>query len=272
MDEHDSNGPNDGNADDRGDLFWNEFDWERYLRQQDEVVVQYLAAYERQPRNPERIDLTARAMEWGPLEWPVEALGAASAPPRPKTDTPPSASREAGRPAPATPEPTSEDPAAARNEETSADADDEEDDDEPYTLHKNPVYIASHAILLSMERAWEHLAAEPARVPPRLALAHYVALHRVHEQATQALAALDFGDFALAIAGFKRSLRELNALMATLHPTAGEAPVHEPVLLAHYRVEAMSRCFDLRELWLRVSRVCRHELANPIDDSEDDDS
>ena len=62
---------------DRGDVAWNEFDWERYLRAQDETVNRYLAYYETFRNHPQRIDEVARHMDWENGE---EATASAASP------------------------------------------------------------------------------------------------------------------------------------------------------------------------------------------------
>jgi hypothetical protein len=228
-----SENPSDNNWDDRGELIWNEFDWERYLRHQDEIVLRYLAFYEQMSAHPERLDESARLMGWGVDEWTSDAV---------------------------------------------LDGDDDDDDDsasdldeldeaEPYTLHKNPIHVASRAIFLSLKRTWEQVASVPANVPPLLVLTYYAALMRCEDQAMQAISALDFGDYAMAISLFKRALRDLNATLSTLDP---ELCLHSRAL-DHYRKDALPRLFDLREVWLRVMSECREELSRPSADPEADD-
>lgn len=230
-----SENPSDNEWDDRGELVWNEFDWERYLRQQDEIALRYLGFYEQLRHKSERLDEAARLMGWSVEDWTADGTL-----------------------------------------DGSEDRDDDEDDDEPtevdlgedgepYTLHKNPIYIASRALFLSLKRTWEQLADTEDRIPRKLAMTYYAALLRTEDQAMQAISALDFGDYAMAIALFKRALRELNTTFALL-ATEDEA---ESGALTHYRTLARPRLFDLREVWLRVMGECRAELARPS--SEDDD-
>lgn len=236
-----SENPSDREWEDRGDLVWNEFDWERYLREQDEVVLRYLAFYESLRKNPERLDESARLMGWGVEEWTSEGVqdGDAS-------------------------DDEEDDDEDDESEPTEVDL---EDEDEPYTLHKNPIHVASRALLLSLKRTWEQTADDPAKVPQKLALAYHAALLRTEDQAMQAVSALDFGDYAMAISLFKRALRELNFTFAILTP---EACTHSRAL-ASYREDALPRLFDLREVWLRVMGECREELARPSDDGDEDE-
>jgi hypothetical protein len=232
-----SQNPSDNEWEDRGELIWNEFDWERYLREQDEVVLRYLAFYEQLRDHSERLDEAARLMGWGVEEWTSDGVGDGD------------------------------------DEADEADGDDTEpvevdldDEDEPYTLHKNPIHVATRALFFSLKRTWEQTADDPDKVPQKLALAHHAALLRTEDQAMQAVSALDFGDYAMAISLFKRALRELNFTLATL---AAEACEHSRALTC-YREDALPRLFDLREVWLRVMGECRQELARPSDESEED--
>jgi len=225
MNEFESDGSSDNEWDDRGDLAWNEFDWERYLREQDETIHRYLGFYETFRQAPDRIDRVAEQMGWDPPETAAESGAVA---------------------------------------EDSADAEPEDfiESDEVYTLHKNPVFVATKAIYLSLKRPWELAAADKARLPAPLALAFLSSLHRGEENAVQAIHALDFGDFAMAISLFKRALSAVNSSLAFLNE---HAAARYPAVGA-FRADAMPRLFDLREVWLRVISECRQELNRPVDE------
>ena len=224
MDNSYSDGSLENEWEDRGDLIWNEFDWERYLRDQEDVIHRYLGFYEAFRTSPDRIDLVAGQMGWESPESPDEEGDAEVAP--------------------------GEDDAVEFTE------------DDVYTLHKNPVYVATKAIYLGIRRPWEFLAGDPKRVPTPLALSFLVSLHRGEEQALQAVHALDFGDYAMAVSLFKRALGALNGSLAQLNAESslGHSAVRD------YREDALPRLFDLREVWLRVIEECRRELRRPIDE------
>ena len=221
MSDFDPDSPLENDWNDRGELAWNEFDWERYLREQDEAIQQYLARYEALRHSADRIDAVAEQMGWEQPE--VEAEEAA---PRLEEEDP-TAEYDAG--------------------------------DQVYTLHKNPVFIATKAIYLGLRRRWELAASDGAKVPAALAVGYLVSLHCGEEQASQAVHALDFGDYAMAVSLFKRALAELNHSLALLNGDL--AAKHRAV--AAYREDALSRLFDLREIWLRVISECREELDQP---------
>ncbi len=227
MNEFDADGASENEWEEQGELTWNEFDWEKYLREQDEAIARYLVFYDRLKGHPERIDETARLMGWEEGDWSTEHDSDAV-----------------------------EESAAA--EEVPVDY----DNLEPYTLHKNPVFIATKAIYLGLTREWNALASDPLKVPQPVALVFQAALHRGEEQASLAIQALDLGDYAMAVSLFKRALRELNASLALIDGAGAGA---HPALPA-FRESAWPRLFDLREIWLRVINECRDELARHIDE------
>jgi len=141
-------------------------------------------------------------------------------------------------------------------EELGEDPEGFEGDWEPYTLHRNPVYIATKALSVSLIANWERIAAQPGRIGSAQAITLLGSLYRGREQAMQAVQALDLGDYTLAVCFFKRALRELNETLARLD----DAPSSDATLLARYRDYALPRLFDLREIWLRVMNECRQQV------------
>jgi hypothetical protein len=221
MNDFESEASGENEWDDRGGLAWNEFDWERYLRDQDATVSRYLGFYEAFKDSPDRIDEVAEQMGWD----------------RPDAE-------------------------GGLTDEDDDETDDFSEDDEVYTLHKNPVFIATRAIYLGLRRPWELTASDAEKVPRSLALSLLGTFHRAEENAVHAVHALDFGDFAMAVSLFKRALASLNGSLALLNEDA--ALSHPPV--AAFREEALPMLFDLREIWLRVINECRHELNRPMDE------
>lgn len=224
MSNFDSDGGSENQWDDRGELAWNEFDWERYLREQDEAIHRYLRFYEASKGAADRIDQVAEKMNWGQDDWSDDAEA-------------------------------SDVPGAAVD-------DDSDDEDDVYTLHKNPIFISTKAIYLGLRRSWERLASDPGKVPQPVAVAMLAALHRGEEEAVQAIHALDFGDFAMAVSLFKRALSALNGSLAIIN--SENVARHRAVQA--WREDAMPSLFDLREVWLRVIAECREELDRPVDD------
>jgi HPt (histidine-containing phosphotransfer) domain-containing protein len=223
MSNFDSDGSPESDWEDRGDLAWNEFDWERYLREQDEAIHRYLRFYEAASHSLDRIDTVAEKMGWGEDDWSDDQ---------------------------------SMDVAPRESDDASF------TDDDVYTLHKNPIFIATKAIALGLRRDWESLAINSTKVPQPLAVSFLASLQRSEEQATQAIHALDFGDYAMAVSLFKRAMSALNGSLALLN--SDEALQREAMVA--WRAEAQPRLFDLREIWLRVIAECRDELDRPVDE------
>jgi len=228
-----SNFESDGSAEsewnDRGELAWNEFDWERYLREQDETINRYLAFYETCISNPQRIDEVARFMGWDDSQWD-----------------------------------SSESLQGDDSSATDILAEEYASVPEVYTLHKNPIFIATKAIYLRARRNWELLASDARKVPQDIALAYLSSLNTGEEHAVQAIHALEFGDYAMSISLFKRALNTLNQTLALLNRPADSDERH---MLA-YREDVLMSIFDLREIWLRVISECRGELKRPSDEDE----
>ncbi len=236
MSDYNSDSPSDNEWDERGELAWNEFDWEQYLREQDELIHRYIGFYEQLEGRPERLDEAAHRMGWDEDNWSSDS-----------DFEPPAGFGEL----PLSP---SEPPPSSGERET-----------DPYTLHKNPVFIATKGIFLTLVRGWERCADRPDKVPQRLALAFHSVLHRAEQQAMFAISALDFGDYAMAISLLKRALRELNGCFALLNQDGDPSKA-----LTEFTQRATPRLFDLREIWLRVMNECREELERPSDEDDED--
>ena len=217
MTNSDSDGLSDNDWEDRGELAWTELDWQKYLDTQEATVRDYIKHYDDLPETVDRVDEAARRMGWELAEAP-------------------------------------EGPELVESDDATADADEVFPGDwDPYTLHRNPVYISTRALYVSLLAHWERVAAQPDRVPSALGITLQALLYRGNEHAMQAVQALEMGDYTLAICLFKRALRELNLTLARLsQPDVAETP-----LAVRYREYAMPRLFDLREIWLRVMNECR---------------
>lgn len=212
-----SDGLFDNDWDDCGELSWTEADWQKYLATQETAVRDYIKHYDQLPANMQRIDEAARRMGWELAEPPATPM------------------------------------AIEESSEITDDDDLFEGDWDPYTMHRNPVYISTRALYLSLLAHWERVASHPDRVSPALGITLLSLLYRGNEQALQAVQALEMGDYTLAVYLFKRALRELNLTLARLNePDAIATP-----LALRFREYAMPRLFDLREIWLRVMNECR---------------
>ncbi len=220
MTNSDSDGLFDNDWEDRGELAWSELDWQKYLATQEAAVRDYIKHYDQIPEAVDRIDEAARRMGWELSDSSIADL---------------------------------ED-----------DSEDTEDDDvfggdwDPYTLHRNPVYISTRALYVSLIAHWERQASQADRVPPSLGINLLGLLYRGNEQALQAVQALEMGDYTLAVCLFKRALQELNFTLARL----SQDDMADNAAALRYRDYALPRLFDLREIWLRVMNECRQSHGN----------
>ncbi len=232
MNENEFDGLSDNDWDESWDFAWTEFDWEKHLQEQDKTLHRYLAHYEKVIERADRIDEVAHLMGWDQEDW------------------------------------TNDD----GDSSSGGEAADGEDDDQtgspafdPYTIQKHPVYISTHALYFWLHRAWEFLA--PAcgpKVPMRTALGFARSLSRAEHYGLLATHSLDMGDFSLVVCQIKRGMTELNTALRTLQ-MIGDG-IHPAV--AQFRHQALTRIFDIREIWLRVMRDCREELDRRVSEEE----
>lgn len=206
----------DGEWEERSELAWSEADWERYLAEREQAVANYLAAYDALGSAPDRIDQVARQLGW-------------------ETPT------------------ADEEPEA---DESVEDSDEAGDDWDPYTVHRNPVWVSTRALYQSTLARWERTTQHSPGLPAAVAVALLGSLQRGEAQALHGIHALEMGDYTLAICFFKRALRELNLTLANVN-ALGDRPE-----LLEFRAYAVPRLFDLREIWLRVMNECRTEATS----------
>jgi hypothetical protein len=215
MNESDTNSlPDD--FDDGGELDWSEFDWERYLREQDESVAHYWDCYRRAGDRPDRIDEVARHLGWEPVFEEVD----------------------------------------------SANDDDLTDDDGPYTVHRNHVFVATRALFANLHGACT-AAALGATIPTAQALPLLSALREAELAAVLGVQSLDLGDRTLGIAELKRALAHLNRIFTHLPSEAKNEETERR--LTELRERLLPWLFDLREIFLRVVYECRAELGREIE-------
>ena len=74
MSNFDFEGYSEGEWEDRGDLAWNEFDWERYLRSQEKVFGRYLRDFEEGRGIPLRGKIVAVSLMWISILYSISRL------------------------------------------------------------------------------------------------------------------------------------------------------------------------------------------------------
>ncbi|HTB62328.1 MAG TPA: hypothetical protein VK737_01965 [Opitutales bacterium] len=233
---------------DRGELAWNEFDWQQYLKQNEQEIARFLALYLEHRHKPDRLDEVARHMGWGEQEW---APGDAAAK---LDDKAPSASMPF-----ATPD---------SGADATADEEDGEEVIKPYTIHKHPVFIATRGLNQHLSHVWEHFIAngKDMGVNPSLAWKFASSLHVGELNSVMAIHALDFGDFTLTICHLKNALSAVNHSLSLLHAM----PLGNNRAHGQFFRDVQSALFDLREIWLRVMSDCRVEYNHGASDDPDE--
>lgn len=135
--------------------------------------------------------------------------------------------------------------------------------DQPYTLHKHPLYIVSNALHNWLTEKWsQHVSLCSGQISPVSALKIQKTISSSEQYGLLAVTALDLGDYALAIACLKRGLSQINGLLSQLNEleTKNIAPLNA------YSKHAKIRLFDIREIWLRVMSDCRTAIARRLEE------
>ena len=136
----------------------------------------------------------------------------------------------------------------------------------PYTLHRHPVIVVSHALYQSLNQSWEQFMQQSQLgVTPQTCWKYAQSLHQGEINVLFAIQGLDLGDFGLAVCHLKKSLTALNQTFTLLnqldHP--------DKAFLEGFQQHARSRLFDLRELWIRVMGDCRAAFQRHYDGEQE---
>lgn len=219
----------------RGELAWNEFDWELFLQRQDKEGERFIRTYNSLPPSPTRLDEVARLMGWDTSDWSMNDLSL---------------------------EEFFEDNSwTAEN----LNPEEEESDMDPYTLHRHPLYIAVQGLFDSILHLWENLLNDPTNdLSPRFCFDLVQSINQGKLESLLALQSLDLADYALTVSELKRALKILNQ---NFHILESIHSAKNPKLFA-FKKESLNRLFDIREIWLRVMNDCRDELDRRIKDDE----
>lgn len=223
MNNYNFDGHQDGDWEERGDLFWNEFDWQLFLNRQQKEVSRFLSLYHEYIQEDNRMDTVAIKMGWDLEDWLLNGED---------------------------PEEDSEPQSLTGSEDIP-----EFEDLDPYTLHRHPVYVAMTALYADLNRLTEHLLLRGnQQVSTELLWKFARTLSDGERNAILGLQALDLADYMLSVCHLKMVLRALNEGMALISPLTKDA-----VNASQMHKAMMVRLFDLRELSLRIMYDCREE-------------
>lgn len=220
MDNSNKDFNHDGDWEERSDQFWNEFDWMRFLERHDQEVARFTELYLANINHPNHLDVVAHQMGWDADEWSSAEF--------------------------------------ANDDAVHANQDEDEDDNDPYTLHRHPVYVVTRSLCRQLSDLW---VAHSTQLQPSASSAsvwlYARALASLEHNLTLGVQSLDMADFALSIAQLKLALKCVNDCFAALdNLTVDNSPG-----VQHFLGESRHRLFDLRELALRVINDCRIEMS-----------
>lgn len=204
---------------------WDEYEWERFLQQQDRKTERYMELLEKYIDDPERDQIIAREMGWSHLiemeepEWAEVSFDA-------------------------------EDDDDEMDEE-----DDEEGDgagsDEPESFELHPLYQASFALTVWVDQLFEELG-EIQNTPSAVKLATNSAI--ASAKLAAALSDDDVDEIGMTIAYLKRALKAItNAIDASLQ--FGQ----EARLAVPHRTQLHNRLFQVRDGIIELMGDCRSE-------------
>src|SRR5690606_5477434 len=71
MGNYEFEGHPEGDWDDRGNVSWNEFDWQQFLRRQQKEVARFVSLYDRYLDEADHLDRVAQEMGWDRDDWSV---------------------------------------------------------------------------------------------------------------------------------------------------------------------------------------------------------
>lgn len=217
-----------GDWDEKGNVSWNEFDWQQFLKRQQKEVARFISLYERYLDDPDHLDRVAMEMGWDREDWSV---------------------------------------GDSYEDDEDDDADDSDEfgsDFDPYTLHRHPVYVVSSGLYAQMRYIVDYCISKnilPLSPLQTLRLADTLANGERNMILT--IQAVDLGDFLLGVCHGKFALRAINESM-TYFPELEQASDEA----SQYIQALRTRLFDLREVCLRVMNDCREEDRRGFRDTE----
>lgn len=223
-------GQSDGDGDDRGNTYWGELDWKNFLTRREKETARFLMHYDNCPVSAtERLDWVARQMGWDTEDWSVgEAAD------------------------------EQEDNDAVWSEADDAAA---EEDQDPYTIHRHPVYVVCSGLYLQLRFTWRKVMSERDKVSGLLSWDFADCLNEAEKHSLLGMQCMDMADYMLCVVHFKRALRGINAGMSLLPGMIADVN-GTPQL----EKDCLSRLFDLREVCIRVIQDCRDEQQRDLRD------
>lgn len=218
-----------GEWEDRGDVSWNEFDWQQFLQRQHREVARFVSQYDQHLDAPDRLDRVAQLMGWEREDWSVG-----------------DGFEEDGE------------------EFTLREDEDGAFDGDPYTMHRHPVFVVSAGLYMQLRSLWEVFLSRPGnQISAAQAWKMGTTLSNGERHGLLMIQAVDLGDFLLAVCHGKMALRAINDVLKEV-ASLDDQPEPGPPFAEALRI----RLFDLREVCLRVMTDCREEDRRGFRDND----
>jgi hypothetical protein len=217
--------------DGKGELEWTENHWKKFLRESDGELARFISYYQSFASEEARLDRTAQAMGWDAGEWADDAT---------ESDD-------------------SERQGDWINQQFEDDEDDEDfedfDDNDPYTIHKHPLFVSTRALYFLLSYHWQMLIVQNPEFAGSVQAHLFGETLRAGEtNAIMAIHSLEMGDYNLCVCHLQWALTALNETLAVFQEVTD--PQKDDISPDFIR-EFNTLFFDLREVWLRVIRECR---------------
>lgn len=177
-----------GDWDDRGNISWNEFDWQQFLKRRQKEIARFVSLYDRYFDEPDHLDRVAVEMGWDRDDWSVgEGL----------------------------------------DDDEEGELAERDEDMDPYTMHRHPVFVVTAGLYAQLRYLWDCFLEKPGTLTPRDATRVANALAAGEQNLILTIQAVDMGDFLLGVCHGKLGLRAINEAMNLLQPLetmSGDAP------------------------------------------------
>lgn len=179
MSNYNFDNPQDGEWDDRGEIFWNEFDWKKYLERHEEEIKRFRGLYNQHLNEPNHLDAVAQMMGWDMQDWtPADEDGL---------------------------------------DETDFSPEEDAEDFDPYTLHRHPVYVVTRALFRELRELWENYYKSMRPNASRRAIWDYAThLGECETGMILAVQSMDMGDYSLSVMQLKHTLVLWNKVIHAL--------------------------------------------------------
>lgn len=181
MGNYDFEGQPEGDWDEKGNVSWNEFDWQQFLKRQQKEVARFVSLYDRYLDEPGHLDRVASEMGWDREDWSVgDGMD-------------------------------DEDDSEVENA-------DRETDFDPYTVHRHPVFVVTTGLYAQMRYLWDTFLSRPTTFPAQAASRVSNAFAAGEKHLMLTIQSVDMGDFLLGVCHGKLALRAINETMALIEP------------------------------------------------------